>query len=168
MHKTLVAFYSHSGITKKAAEQIHATIGGDIYEIIEQDPYPRDYNAVIEQAKLEIAKGYQPALKGSLPNISEYNRIFVGSPNWWSTIAPPLTTFLSSANFTGKIIIPFITHGGGGLNRTVSDIKKLVQGAKVLNGFDANNATKISAWLEKFDLLEKQYSSLENQLIGGK
>jgi len=156
MHKTLVAFYSHSGITKKAAEQIHAIVGGDIYEIKEQDPYPRDYNAVVEQAKHEIAKDYQPALKGSLPNISEYNRIFVGSPNWWSTIAPPLSTFLTSADFTGKTIIPFITHGGGGLNRTVSDIKKLAQSATVLNGFDANNAVKISAWLKTLDILKSQ------------
>jgi len=156
MNKTLVAFYSHSGITKKAAEQIHAIVGGDIYEIKEQDPYPRDYNAVVEQAKHEIAKGYQPALKGSLPNISEYDVIFVGSPNWWSTIAPPLSTFLSSADFTGKTIIPFITHGGGGLNRTVSDIKKLVQGSTVLNGFDANNAVKISAWLKTLNILGNQ------------
>jgi len=156
MKRILTVFYSHSGITKKAAEQIHAIVGGDIYEINEQDPYPRDYNAVVEQAKQEIAKGYQPALKDSLPNISEYDVIFVGSPNWWSTIAPPVATFLTSADFTGKTIIPFITHGGGGLNRTVNDIKKLAQGANVLSGFDANNADRISAWLKTLDILKNQ------------
>ena len=156
MKRILTVFYSHSGITKKAAEQIHAIVGGDIYEIKEQNPYPRDYNAVVEQAKQEIAKGYQPALKGNLPDISDYDVIFAGSPNWWSTIAPPLSTFLSSADFTGKTIIPFITHGGGGLNRTVSDINKLVQGAKVLSGFDANNADRISTWLKTLNILENQ------------
>ena len=151
MSRILVAFFSHSGTTKKAADQIHAIVGGDIYEIKELEPYPRNYNAVTEQAKQEIAKGYQPALKGSLPNISEYDVIFAGSPNWWSTIAPPLSTFLSSSDFTGKTIIPFITHGGGGLNRTVNDIKKLVQGANVINGFDANNTAGIPAWLKKLN-----------------
>ena len=156
MKRILTAFYSHSGITKKAAEHINTIVGGEIYEIKEQDPYPRNYNAVVEQAKQEIAKCYQPCLKGSLPNISEYDVIFVGSPNWWSTIAPPLSTFLSSADFTGKTIIPFITHGGGGLNRTVNDIKKLSQGANVLSGFDANNADRISAWLKTLDIIKSQ------------
>jgi len=156
MSRILVAFFSHSGTTKKAAEQIHAIAGGDIFEIKEQDPYPQTYNAVTEQAKQEIAKGFKPALKGSLPKISLYDVVFVGSPNWWSTIAPPLSTFLSSADFTGKTIIPFITHGGGGLNRTVSDIKKLVQSATVLNGFDANNVARIPAWLKTLNILESQ------------
>ena len=154
MKSVLVAFYSHSGTTKKAAEQIHAITGGDIYEIKEQDPYPPDYNTVVKQAKQEIAKGFKPALKGSLPNISAYDLIFVGSPNWWSTIAPPLSTFLSSADFTGKTIIPFITHGGGGLNRTVADIRKLAQDANVLDGFDANNTGRIPAWIKTLNVLE--------------
>ena len=153
MKRILTAFYSHSGITKKAAEQIHAIVGGDIYEIKEQNPYPRNYNAVTEQAKQEIAKGYQPALKGNLPDISDYDVIFAGSPNWWSTIAPPLSTFLSSADFTGKTIIPFITHGSGGLSRTVTDIKKLVPGANVLDGFDANYIDRIPAWVKTLQIL---------------
>ena len=156
MKKILVAFYSHTGTTKKAAEQIHAIVKGDIYEIKERDPYPQNYNAVTEQAKQEIAKGFKPALKDSLPNISEYDVIFAGSPNWWGTIAPPLSTFLSSADFTGKTIIPFITHGGGGLNRTASEIKKLVQSANVLNGFDANNTARISEWIKTLNLTESQ------------
>ncbi|MCL2128963.1 MAG: flavodoxin [Treponema sp.] len=151
MKSILVAYFSHSGITKKAAGLIHEIVGGDIYEIKELEPYPRNYNDVTGQAKQEIAEGYQPALKGNLPDISEYDVIFIGSPNWWSTIAPPLTTFLSSADFSGKTIIPFITHGGGGLNRTVNDIKKLVQDASVHNGFDANNTAGIPAWLKNFD-----------------
>ena len=148
MKNILVAFYSHSGTTKKAAEHIHAITGGDIYEIKEKDPYPRSYKDVVDQAKQEISKGFKPALKGSLPNIGIYDIIFVGSPNWWGTIAPPLSAFLSSADFTGKTIIPFITHGGGGLNHTVADIKKLAQGAAVLDGFDANSIDRISAWIK--------------------
>ena len=148
MKKILIAYYSHSGTTKRAAEKIHTITGGDIYEIKQQESYPRNYNAVVEQAKKEITQGLKPALKGDLPNISVYDLVFIGSPNWWSTIAPPVSTFLSSTDFTGKTIIPFITHGGGGLNRTTSDIKKLTQGAKVLDGFDANKTDRIPEWLK--------------------
>jgi len=154
MRNILVVFYSHSGVTKKVAEQIHAKVGGDIHEIVEQNPYPRDYNTVVEQAKREIAQGYRPPLKSEVPDLSKYDVIFVGSPNWWSTIALPVATFLTSANFTDKMVIPFITHGGGGLNRTVSDIKKLAQGATVLDGFDANNAARLSVWLKSLNVLE--------------
>ena len=152
MANVLIAFYSHSGVTKKAAEQIHAIIGGDIHEIIELNPYPREYNTVVKQAKSEIAQNYLPKLKSDLPNLSEYDVIFIGSPNWWSTIAPPVATFLSSLDFTNKTVVPFITHGGGGLNRTVRDIKKLAQGANVLDGFDANSTTRISAWLDSLNM----------------
>ena len=154
MRNILVAFYSHSGVTKKVAEQIHAKVGGDIHEIVEQNPYPRDYNTVVEQAKREITQGYRPKLKSDVPDLSKYDVIFIGSPNWWSTIALPVATFLTSANFTDKTVIPFITHGGGGLNRTVSDIKKFAQGATVLDGFDANNTARLSAWLKSLNVLE--------------
>ena len=154
MRNILTAFYSHSGVTKKVAEQIHAKVGGDIHEIVEQNPYPRDYNTVVEQAKREIVQGYRPKLKSDAPDLSKYDVIFIGSPNWWSTIALPVATFLTSANFTDKTVIPFITHGGGGLNRTVNDIKKLAQGATVLDGFDANNAARLSAWLKSLNVLE--------------
>lgn len=99
MKKILVAYYSHSGTTKKVAEQIKQAVGGDLFEIKEADPYPRDYDAVVKQAKQEIANGFRPEIKGSVSNISDYDLVIVGSPNWWSTIAPPVATFLTQGNF---------------------------------------------------------------------
>lgn len=154
MKKALVAYYSHSGTTKKVAEQIHKVIEGDLFEIQEATPYPRDYNTVVNQAKREIANGYRPALKGKIPNISDYDIIILGSPNWWSTIAPPVATFLTKANFSGQIIAPFITHGGGGVGCTISDIRKLCSGANVLEGFDANQSGKLSTWLKSLNIKE--------------
>lgn len=148
MKKILIAYYSHSGTTKNVAEQIIQAVGGDLFEIKEADPYPRDYNAVVKQAKQEIASGYRPKIKGSIPNISDYDLVIVGSPNWWSTIAPPVATFLTQEKFSGQTIAPFITHGGGGLNRTTSDIRKLCPDSNVLEGFDANRSGQLSAWLE--------------------
>lgn len=148
MKKILVAYYSHSGTTKEVAEQIFKAVEGDMFEIREADPYPRDYNAVLDKAKQDITNGFKPALKDKVPEISGYDLIIVGSPNWWSTIAPPVATFLTYADYSGKTIVPFITHGGGGLGHTIEDIRKLCPGANVLEGFDANRSTQIHAWLK--------------------
>ena len=72
MKKILVAYFSHSGTTREFAEELHHTIGGDLFEIKEATPYPRDYNTVVKQAKQEIANGFRPALKYKIPEISFY------------------------------------------------------------------------------------------------
>jgi flavodoxin len=151
MKKALVAYYSHSGTTKEVAEQIYKAVGGDMFEIREANPYPRDYNAVLNQAKHEITNGFRPALKDKIPETSDYDLIILGSPNWWSTIAPPVATFLTQADFSDKTIAPFITHGGGGLGHTVIDIRKLCPDAHVLEGFDANQSSRIPAWLQSLN-----------------
>lgn len=129
----LVAYYSHSGVTRRLAELIHDRVGGDIHEIIPAAPYPRDYNTVVEQAAREIRAGYRPELASGLVDIARYDRIYVGSPNWWSTLAPPVATFLASGDFSGKTILPFCTHGGGGSGRIRSEIAELCPRADVMS-----------------------------------
>lgn len=129
----LVAYYSHSGNTKRIAELIHDKVGGDIHEITPAAPYPRDYNTVLERAKREIRGGYSPELAGEPVDFERYSRIFVGTPNWWSTIAPPVVTFLSSCDFSGKTVFPFCTHGGGGVGRIQTEIARLCPEARVMN-----------------------------------
>lgn len=152
MKKILVAYYSHSGTTKKVAEQIHQKVGGNLFEIKEACPYPSDYNAVVKQAKQEIADGFRPELKENISNINGYDLVILGSPNWWSTIAPPVATFLIQTKFSGQTIAPFITHGGGGLNHTINDIRNLCPGANVLEGFDANRKEQLPAWLKSLNI----------------
>jgi flavodoxin len=151
----LVAFFSHSGNTQKIANLIHREVGGTLYEIRPESPYPTSYNVVVEQAKKEIRAGYMPALQSTLDHIESYDTIFIGSPNWWSTIAPPVTTFLSQYDLSGKTIVPFCTHGGGGLGRVGRDIAKLCPQSTVLSSFEiygsgtGNAQAKISEWLHK-------------------
>ena len=117
--KILVAYYSYSGNTRFAAEQIQKNTGGTLFEIKPVKPYPADYNACVELAKREINAGVKPELAEKVKEFDKYDVIFVGTPNWWSTMAPPVLTFLSSYDFSGKTIIPFVTHGGGGMARAV-------------------------------------------------
>jgi len=130
----LVAYFSHSGNTREIALQVQLATGASTFEIAPVNPYPEDYDAVVEQAKRELTADYRPPLKFSVSDLEAYDVIYVGSPNWWNTIAPPVMTFLSSHDFQGKTIVPFITHEGSGLGQAVQDVKRLSPGAIVLDG----------------------------------
>lgn len=159
--KVLVAYFSHSGNTKVIAEYIKESTGGDLFEIKTTKNYPTDYNTVVEQAKKEIKTNYKPELKTTISNIGEYDVIFIGSPNWWSTIAPPVATFLSSYDLTGKIIIPFITHEGSRLGRSIADIKSLCPKSEVIDGYSCrgsnvkNAREEVNEWVKKIVIHKK-------------
>ncbi len=156
--KILVAYFSYSGNTREIADQIHKIVGGDIFEIQAVNPYPDDYNAVVKQARHELSSGYKPALKTKVEDIKSYDLIFIGYPNWCSTIPAPVKTFLSECDLSGKTIIPFCTHGGGGLGRSVSDISKLCPQSTLLDSFaipgsDVKTAqSEVSEWLRKIKI----------------
>lgn len=155
--KILITYYSRTGSTQVVANLIQEEIGGDIFEIQPEDPYPASYNDVVEQAKEEIQADYKPALKSTVDNIESYDTIIVGSPNWWSTIAPPVVTFLSEYDFSDKTIAPFCTHGGGGQGRINEDISKLCPHSNIVDclqiyGGDARSAQpELSAWLRQIN-----------------
>lgn len=133
--KSLIVYYTHSGNTSKIAEIIHKKVGGDIFRIEPSKPYPKDYNSVVKQSKKEINAGYIPELELHIDDIDSYNKVFVGSPNWCNTIAPPVRSFLLQNDLSDKIIIPFCTHGGGGQGKVFSDIAKECNDSTLKKGF---------------------------------
>ena len=157
--KILVVYFSHSGNTKVIANQIKDLTDGDIFEILPAKAYPSDYQACVDQAKKEINANYKPTLKTKLKNISSYDMIFVGSPCWWATMAPPVATFLSSYDFTGKTIVPFMTHEGSRMGRYASDIKKLCPKAKILEGLPVRGSNvkeakgNVNKWLREIKVI---------------
>jgi len=158
--KILVVYFSHSGNTKEIANQIKELTGGDIFEIQPVKAYPSDYQVCVDQAKKEINANYKPALKTKLKSISSYDIIFVGSPCWWATMAPPVATFLSSYDFTGKTIVPFMTHEGSRMGRYASDIKKLCPKAKILEGLPVRGSNvkeakgDVNKWLREIKVIK--------------
>lgn len=152
--KILVAYFSWGGNTKIIAEKIHAQTGGDIFRIEPVTPYPDDYQTTAYGiAKEQKEKNIHPPIKNT--DVSSYDVIFVGTPAWWYTMAPPVKTFLEQNNFEGKIIIPFITHGGGGSYTIDKDMSKLAKKAKVLSPYvtygkgGTNTDKEIAEWLNK-------------------
>lgn len=158
--KILVVYFSHSGNTRVIAEYIKDATNGDIFEIKPVNDYPEDYQAVVNQAKKEINANYRPELKTKINNIGPYDVIFVGSPDWWATIAPPVATFLSQYNLSGKTVIPFMTHEGSGMGHSVSDIKKLCPASTVLEGLPVRGSNVRSAkndvikWLRQINMIK--------------
>jgi flavodoxin len=156
----LSAYFSHSGNTRVIAHLIHENIGGDIFEIVAVDPYPSDYDAVVEKARKELREEYRPKLKTKVESMESYNVVFVGYPIWWGTIPMPVATFLSEYDFSGKTIIPFCTHEGSSLGRSVTDIKELCPQSTILEGLavrgrDVKNAqNEVSEWLRNIKIIK--------------
>ena len=133
--KILIAYFSFSGNTKAIAEKIQTQIGGDTFRIETKIQYPADYDETAYGiAKEQHEKGIKPELKDN-GDVSSYDIIFVGTPAWWYEMAPAVKTFLSKNNFESKIIIPFITHGGGGKYQIKEEIGKFAKGSIVKEPF---------------------------------
>lgn len=139
MSSTLVACFSVTGTTKNIAETIAKEENADLFLITPKDPYTKeDLNWKDKQARstVEMADpNCRPALETPAPDLSGYHTIILGFPIWWGREPSIVDTFLTSADFSGKIIIPFCTSGGSGMGRTCERIQNLVgKDAKVMEG----------------------------------
>ncbi len=148
--KVLVAYYSYSGNTEKVAKKIQNLTNGDLFEIVPKQPYSNNYNEVVALAQQEKQKDVRPELIDN-GDVSGYDIIFIGTPVWWYTMATPVKTFIANNDFSGKIIVPFCTHGGGGASSTYIDMQKLAPNAKVLTGYtsyeDTAKDNEITSWI---------------------
>ena len=155
MKKSIVIYYTWSGRTKGMAATIASLTGADVLEILPATPYTQDYNAVVKQAKQEIRQGLRPPIRETGCDLRGYEVVYLGTPIWWGTMAPPLAAFMEGQDFSGKTVMPFSTHGGGGKGRSHQDIAALCPGATVLEMYTAyegggKNASKeIAAWIQR-------------------
>ena len=110
--KKLVVYYSFSGNTKQIAKMIQESTGADLAMIETLESYPEDMNRLLELAKNEVSKHYQPEIKDLNLNWENYDEVIIGTPTWWYTMAPSVSTFLNTHDFNGKKVSFFQTHGG--------------------------------------------------------
>ena len=155
---TLIAFFSWSGNTRGIAELLQQKKGGDLFVIEPVAPYPKDYDACLEQAKREQQQGVRPELRTQVADMARYTTIFVGHPNWWGTFPAPVAGFLSQYDFSGKTIAPFVSHGGGGQGRSAGDMRALCPSARVTEALavrgrgGASLSADMDAWLARIGL----------------
>lgn len=129
----LTIFFSQTGNTKKLAGKINGLVGGDIIEISESGVAAAD--------------------------LAKYDVVFVGTPNWAATVSGPVKTYLTGADLSGKTVVPFCTHGMGGLQNVAADITALCPNSKVLGSFAIKGVeveaadAKLPAWLREIGIL---------------
>ncbi len=138
MGKTLVAYFSASGVTKKKAEMIAEGLGADIYEIVPKVLYTKaDLNWMDKKSRSSVEmndKSIRPELKDKDANIDAYDKIVLGFPIWWYVAPTIINTFLESYDFSGKKIILFATSGGSSFGNTVKELVPSAKGAEIVEG----------------------------------
>ena len=147
------------GNTQFVAQIIAREIGADIHRIEISHEYPVAHDALIEQAQQELNSGFRPEITGGIPDLSSYDTIFFGYPIWWSELPPAVTAFLEQADFGGKDVYLFNTHGGSGDAGTPATIKDLQGSASISDDnyvvsrdVVADAEPEIVAWLDGLGL----------------
>ena len=154
--KTAVVYFSWSGNTRFAAETIAKKAGADLFEIKAETPYSSDYGKCCDEAKPECqGKTLRPIMSIEGLDLSKYDMVFVGTPNWWGTMAPPVRTWVTQSKdaLKGKTVCLFQTHGGGGMQRVGSEFAEVIgDTAKVLTpkAFGGSSIKANVAALEAF------------------
>ena len=173
--KILVAYFSRvgeeygvgniqKGNTAIVAEIIAKKLGADLFEIKPVKSYPVNYKECTEIASREKAQNARPKLATRVDNFADYDTIFVGSAVWYADAPMCVYTFLESYDFSGKNIVPFVTHGGSGLSGIDQRFALACPNSKILQGFAISGRTaqknfsetdsKVTDWLKKINFLK--------------
>ena len=155
MKKVLIAYYSWSnGNTERIAKMLQKEIGGDLVKIDTVVPYSGSYDDVVNQGQEEVNRGYEPEIKPLDVNVADYDVIAIGTPTWWYTMAPAVATFMHEQDFSGKVVIPFMTNGGWP-GHVIKDMKSACKGAKVACDmeiqFDSTGGAKLETPQSQID-----------------
>lgn len=157
MSKKLIAYFSASGVTAKAAKELAEAGNADLYEIRPEVPYTSedlDWTNKKSRSSLEMNdSSSRPALADTSADIAGHDVIFVGFPVWWYTAPSIIKTFLEAYDFSEKVIIPFATSGGSGLGKTAKTLQEAVPSATVKEGKLLNgkiSTAELKKWVESF------------------
>ena len=149
----IVVYFSATGNTKALAEKIAGLADADLFELVPEEPYTSaDLNYSNDDCRANREMNdpdARPAIS-ELPDLSGYDKVFIGFPIWWGTMPRIINTFLDSADLSGKTVLPFCTSGGSGISTAVSDIKKVIPDVTVEDGLrsSASNEKAINDWLD--------------------
>lgn len=171
--KVLIVYLSRTNNTKAIAEIIHAEVGGTLVALELQHPYPENYKAIVAQVAKENETGYLPPLKTKIENIDRYDVVFVGFPTWGMQLPPPVKSFLSKYDLSGKKVVPFNSNAGYGLGNSIETLKKMCPNSTVLTAFSTRGGIErdsvyfvmkgnkekqvrdeVKKWLEKIKLIK--------------
>ena len=147
------------GNAAKLASWIQQEVGGDLHSIVVEEPYSSDYDECLDRAADEKADNARPALASHVDNMEDYDIVFLGFPNWWYTLPMPVLTFVEEYDWSGKTVVPFVTHGTGGLSSTIRDLTAaLPEDATILEPIGVyrpevdDSQSAVQEWIAGLDL----------------
>ena len=127
-HKILVAYFSATGVTARAAQNVAEATGGEVYAITPAKPYTdADLDWRDKQSRSSVEMNdpkARPALGGKRLDVSEYDVVFIGYPIWWNQAPRLINTFIESHNLKGKTVIPFATSGGSTISGSAATLRR--------------------------------------------
>lgn len=155
----LVAYFSASGTTAKAAKALAKAAGAELYEIKPAISYTSaDLNWMDKRSRSSVEmndKQSRPALADTDAPVAGYDVIFLGFPIWWYTAPTIINTFLESYDFSGKTIVLFATSGGSELGKSAAGLRASAPGARIVDGRLLNgrlNADELKTWVSGLKL----------------
>ena len=155
----LVAYFSASGTTARAAKALAGAAGADLYEIRPAVSYTRadlDWRDKGSRSSVEMRdKHSRPALADTDAPVAGHDVIFLGFPIWWYVAPTIINTFLEAYDFTGKTIVLFATSGGSGLGRSAAGLSASAPGARMIDGRMLNGRLDegdLKAWVSGLKL----------------
>ena len=141
--RTLIAYFSASGVTAQVAEQLAAMTGGDLERI---EPIPAyteadlDWRNKQSRSTREMTdESSRPAIAKPVHDLEEYDVIFIGYPIWWGVEPRPVDTYLDLYSLKGRRIVPFATSGGSGVSESVRHLRSLYPDANIEEGLLLNS-----------------------------
>lgn len=152
MNKTLVAYFSASGVTARAAKEMAEAIKADLYEICPAETYTdADLDWMDKKSRSTVEMNdpsCRPAIVQPVKDMEQYDTILIGFPIWWYVEPRIVDTFLESYDFSGKTLIPFATSGGSSIGKAEKSLKEHCPNAVWKKG-QLLNGTGAAEWAKR-------------------
>ncbi len=150
--KTLIIYFSASGVTKKVAEELSQLVEGDLFEIEPVERYTdadldwRDQNS---RSTIEMNnRDFRPAVSKKVENMGDYDKVVIGFPVWWYTAPTIINTFIEENNLSGKDVYIFVTSGGSGVDGSLKDLRAKYPEIKFVDGKRIQQVTDdLATWI---------------------
>ncbi len=150
--KSLISYFSASGVTKRVAEELSQLVGGDLFEIEPVEKYTdadldwRDQNS---RSTIEMNdRDFRPAVAKKVDNMGDYDKVVIGFPVWWYTAPTIINTFIEENDLSGKDVYVFVTSGGSGVDGSLKDLRAKYPEIKFVDGKRIQQVTDdLATWI---------------------
>ena len=138
----LIAYFSWSGNTEAVAQEIQSQTGADLFEVVPAEPYTDDYDELLDIAREEQSSEARPDIADTV-DLSGYDTVYLGFPNWWGDMPMIIYTFLDEYDLSGKTIAPFNTSGGSGFSGSLDTITEMEPDAEITEGLSLGCSVEV-------------------------